>query len=343
MNKDSRVVPFRSLETIENEAADWLVKLDSKNITAEDRLALKRWLSEDAEHLRVLKNLTNMWTDMDFVLNEALISQTPVRPNLFSWLIRSRMLATAFLLFCSIGVFIWFVGQSEPVEKSFHTTGVGMQHIETLSDGSIAHLNTNSMMEVEYSGDARIIRLLRGEAMFDVIHDIARPFIVYAGDQEVKAIGTKFIVRINSENIVVMVTDGQIQLSRRSQGRDFIKLNNEQQEVILVNKGEELRVADNNSVATSKAIEMQDDELKRKLSWLKGQLVFDNEPLEKVIQEISRYVPDHIVIEDPDLRDIRISGRFEIGDTDALLEAIEVSFGIQVSHIDDEFIRISRQ
>ena len=72
--------------------------------------------------------------------------------------------------------------------------------------------------------------------------------------------------------------------------------------------------------------------MERRFSWLNGQLVFRNEKLQQVIKEISRYVPAQIVIDDPELKEMRISGRFTIGDTDALLEAIEVSFNVHASH-----------
>ena len=179
--------------------------------------------------------------------------------------------------------------------------------------------------------------------MFDVIHDSVRPFIVYAGDQQVKVVGTKFIVRLTSENILVTVTDGQVQLSRRQKaGSDTSStqvMTGQEQEVVLVNEGEEIEIS--NKVEASKVKVVSGEEMERRFSWLSGQLVFRNERLEQVITEISRYVPAQIIIEDPELKDVRISGRFEIGDTDALLEAIEVSFNVQASHIDNKIIHLS--
>lgn len=343
MDKHSQVVTLRTRETIEQEAADWLAKLDGGNLSDAQRTALKAWLSRDPEHARALKSLAAIWSDMDELLNDLPPAPATGRGGLFSLLRGRYRLASGLAAVCLglVALFAWkLVPMDAPatLEMSFYSTGVGKQQVEQFSDGSSAHLNTDSMIEAEYSASMRIVRLLRGEALFDVAPDPARPFIVYAGDTRVQAIGTRFIVRLKSENIVVTVTDGRVQLSRRA-GNESRAPAGQEQEVIVVRAGEEVEV--DNEMAPPEPREVQDEELKRRLSWLSGQLVFKNERLEQVIEEISRYVPDQIVIDDPDLRDVLISGRFQIGDTDALLEAIEVSFNVQASHVEGQTIHLA--
>lgn len=343
MNKQSQVISLRSAEIVENEASNWLAKLDGGDLSAEDRLALKRWLAQDPEHARALKSLAAIWSDMDFLLNDLPEADTTKGAGIFSLLLNIKQvpIALAVVFLCAIGFVVWTVNEGAKVETSFYTTSIGMQLEEHFSDGSVAYINTDSMIETGFSGSARTVRLLRGEAMFDVAHDPARPFVVYAGDREVKAVGTKFVVRLTSENIVVTVTDGQVQLTKRLDHKTISKPEQqEEQEVILISEGEEVEVNNNISKPELKVIET--DELERRLSWTSGQLVFKNERLEQVVMEISRYVPNRIVIDDPSLRDVRISGRFEIGDTEALLEAIEISFNVRASHIDDQVIQLSR-
>jgi transmembrane sensor len=346
MNKQSQVVSLRTTEIIENEAADWLAKLDSGKMSSADRRALKVWLTRDPDHVHALKSLASIWSDMDFLLNEFPVADKTGTPVLLSLLLRTKLrrtkqwsLALVTIFLCAIGLFVWMADQPVTTETAFYVTSVGKRQVEKFSDGSSVHLNTNSMIESDYSKSARIVRLLRGEAMFDVAHDSARPFIVFAGDSEIKAIGTKFVVRMTSENIVVTVTDGQVQLSKRTKRSDTT-VSTQEQEVTVVSEGEEAEVHD--KIPTPQLKEIQDDELKRRLSWLDGQLIFNNERLEQVIKEISRYVPDRIIIDDAELRDVRISGRFVIGDTDALLEAIEVSFKVKADHVDDQIIHLSR-
>lgn len=336
--KDSQVVPLRSADIIDSEAADWLTLLDRGDLSKNDRQALKQWLAQDPEHAVALNTMATMWREMDFVLNdqheEALVSSPFWERFTFG-----RMAAVATMcLVCTLGVMLWS-NLYVPTEYTVRTTEIGGQHLQTFSDGSTAHLNTNSVIEAEFTREARIVRLMQGEALFDVAHDPSRPFIVYVGNRAVQAIGTTFVVRIESENIHVAVTDGQVQLSKREKATDEV-LQPEPQEVVLVSKGEGVKV--NNKAPLPKPQPIADEELSRQLSWSRGQLVFDNERLEKVIKEVSRYVPNKIIIEDPELRDVRISGRFALGDTDALLEAIEVSLSIQTKHVKNQEIRLSR-
>lgn len=348
MNKYPRIISLRTQEAIDSEAADWLVKLDGGRLSAKDRRALRTWLSEDPEHAQALKRLVSIWSDMDIVLNDLPDTHQSKTRNILSILLPAKWLSPAliavFLGVVGLSVWLYFpVDRQSIIETAFHATEVGIQHVEQFSDGSMAHLNTDSIIETEYSNSSRIVRLLRGEAMFDVVHDPIRPFIVYAGNQQVKVVGTKFVVRLTSENIIVTVTDGQVQLSKRQKTESSIAVDQvmtgQQQEVILVSEGEEVEIGNKVEVPELKVV--SDEELDRRFSWLSGQLVFRDERLEQIIKEISRYVPARIVIEDPDLKDVRISGRFEIGDTDALLEAIEVSFNVQTSHIENKVIHLS--
>jgi transmembrane sensor len=353
MDNDTRIITLRTQETVDKEAADWLARLDAGNLSAWARRELRTWLAQDAAHARALKELSALWGDMDLLLNElpagmgadrnpagrnsgvrSSATHAPARPG---WRFPRLGAALAVVILCVL----WFVNQPDVKESTFYVTTVGKQQTINFSDGSASHLNTNSMIETDFTGSKRVVRLLRGEALFDVAHDPQRPFIVYAGDREVMAVGTKFVVRLNSTNVVVTVTDGQVQLSKRKEGAKVAEPSR-QQEVILVSKGEEVKITVDDRAPAPKPKEIEPDELNRRFSWLDGQLVFKDERLEQVIAEVSRYLPNRIIIDDPELSNVRISGRFEIGDTDALLEAIEVSFSVKASYTDDQSIRLSR-
>ena len=83
-------------------------------------------------------------------------------------------------------------------------------------------------------------------------------------------------------------------------------------------------------------------EISRKLSWQEGLLRFSGDPLADVVREISRYTSLSIVITDPKLRDLRIGGFFEVGETGKMLEALERGFGVRVEYVDDNLVHLSR-
>jgi transmembrane sensor len=344
MDKRSEVVSLKTAETIENEAAEWLAKLDGGDLTEQDRRNLSRFLSRGPEYVEALRSYAVLWSDMDVLLNqlpdlEAHKTRKPDQAFVGSRPVFTPLVA---MFVVAIGMLLWMASpfeQPPTMETSFHATGIGEQELETFSDGSTAHLNTNSVIEIEYSESARIVRLMRGEAMFDVAHDPARPFVVLVGDNLVKAVGTKFVVRLDSENIIVTVSEGQVQLSKRNDTAAPTSAK-QKQEVILLSEGQEAEIDE--KLAAPELKEIDADALNRKLSWTVGQLVFNDERLEQVILEVSRYLPNRIIIDDPELRDIRINGRFEIGETDALLEAIEMAFDLEARRIGPGTIQISR-
>lgn len=335
-----RVVSLRTAEIIENEAADWLTKLDEGNLLAEDRAALRGWLSQSPEHSKALNEMATMWSEMNYLLNdlpEQNKNRTVSIDPIFLWG-RNAIYVISILIVSTAGLNLWWHFESDTTPPIFHITQPGEQQLKQLSDGSSIHLNTNTVVEAQYTSSQRTVRLFRGEALFDVAHDPDRPFVVYAGNRQVQAIGTKFVVRMDSEQIQVIVADGRVKLSKREDRTQTVS-RVQTEDVIFLNKGEQIAIGDEEDA--QKAEPIGEDQLSRSLSWLSGQLVFRNEPLQQVVREVSRYLPNQIVIEDPELRDVRISGRFKIGDTEALLEAIEVSFNVQATQGDGNVIRLS--
>ena len=330
MNKGSKVVPLRTISAIDNEASIWLVRLDGGNLSDESRKELKRWLSADPRHSAALKAMTSIWDDMDEVLvtnnNESTLNNVTLWPILKP--IFEPFLVAASI--CFVAIFIWFAMPVD-VQKNTYSTAVGQQFDATFDDGSVIHLNTNSIIETEFTDDKRIVKLIKGEALFEVAHDPNRPFIVYAGDRLVQAIGTKFVVHLESENIQVTVTDGKVKMSKVPLNKSLTDINVldnttiEKDDVYIV-KGEKVTVGSDHSPKISI---IQPENMQRELSWLDGKLIFVNEELFDVIEEINRYLDVKIVLKDPSLHRIPISGRFDLTDSEALIEAIELSFNMK--------------
>src|SRR5207244_12734060 len=82
-------------------------------------------------------------------------------------------------------------------------TGIGERATASLEDGSTVVLNTNSVLEINYSKLRRDVKLIAGQVLFKVAHDTARPFIVAAANHEVVAVGTEFEVRLDGEKMRV--------------------------------------------------------------------------------------------------------------------------------------------
>lgn len=331
-NKSHKVVPLRTIDTIREEAASWLVKLDGRldsgNLSPVDVRSFKDWLAQDPRHGKILKRQLAVWSDMDVFANAALNTELQHKGirwrEIFKFKMIALPIATACSLLIALGVWFWIAPEIE--DNELYATNIGVQRAEELSDGSIAHLNTDSLIEINYTENQRTIVLLRGEAMFDVFHDPERPFVVYAAGTTVEAVGTKFVVRLTSDKIRVTVTEGQVQLANDPDYAETASEEPEVQEVILLNQWQEAELDIQVSEEAQPILsELDEEETERRFSWTDGRLIFEDESLETIITEVSRYTQVRVVIADPELRELRLSGRFQIGDTEALLEAIEIS------------------
>src|SRR6185437_16489569 len=94
-----------------------------------------------------------------------------------------------------VGLTAWLTSPFSPTQVI--ATGVGEQRTVKLQDNSVVELNAQSRIEVRFTRTAREVRLVDGEALFSVEHDMerpTRPFTVVADNIELKALGTQFDV-----------------------------------------------------------------------------------------------------------------------------------------------------
>lgn len=344
MNNPNKVIPLRTLNTIDEEAAIWLVRLDNGNLSKQYKQELKTWLSVDKRHQVALQAMADTWDDMDEVLNQISNEDSSDRISLMP-ILTPMFKPLAVAASVSIFAILMWVSAPEDIQQYSYTTTIGQQLNTRLSDGSVIHLNTNSSIEAELTEDKRIIKLVKGEALFEVAHDPQRPFIVYAGNRLVQAVGTKFVVHLESEFIEVTVTDGKVKMSQVDtdsslddiRARDSLAVNKSD---IFIAKGEQAIAEDKQE---PKLIHIQDDNLNRELSWLNGKLVFENEKLLDIIEEINRYSDIKIILKDPELYNLKISGRFDLGDNKALIEAIELAFNVSSYPIDSHSVLLTQK
>jgi len=340
MKTNNKVIPLHTQNSIDDQASIWLVRLDNGKLSEQSRKEFKIWLSADPRHQVALKAMADVWHDMDEVL--IMMNDESSVKTLSLWPILKPVMLAASISF--MAMLVWLI-IPENVQRNSYATLVGQKMDATFDDGSIIHLNTNSHIETEFSDDKRIIKLIKGEALFEVAHDPNRPFIVYAGDRLVQAIGTKFVVHLKSENIQVTVTDGKVKMSKvplNTKLSDIDELNSEEthQDDVFITKGEKVITGKNHA---PKLIHIKPENMQRELSWIDGKLIFENERLFDVIDEINRYVDLEIVLEDSSLHDLRISGRFDLGDSEALIEAIELSFNIESQLLDSNKILLTKK
>lgn len=342
---------------VQAEAASWIAQLDSDDFTDADRIALQEWASRSPRHLAELKKLGAMWHDIDLVLSQSiderfqqragfiqLLSMAlSMRPKAVYGVGAAMAIAACLLLFFTISIATRLLIPAT-YEATF-SVAEGEQDLFALPDGSSAHLNTDSLVQMEFDDTQRIVRLLRGEAHFNVAHDEKRPFFVHANGYVVRAVGTAFVVRVSQEHTSVLVTEGIVEfiapaMSSAIDDGDHNLVSVRAPATRLV-AGQTASIEEGSLNAPPKVSVVSEDVIDRKLSWREGLLIFDGEPLAFVVEEISRYTSSQIIISDPQIRSLPIGGSFKAGEVDALLGALEASFGVSVKRLDGDLIYLS--
>ena len=196
-----------------------------------------------------------------------------------------------------------------------YQTAIGERLAATLPDGSRLTLNTDSRVRIAYDGRERRLVLERGQALFEVAHGQPRPFVVLAGGQRITATGTVFDVRLNPGNRVqVTLVEGRVLVRADRAGAQVTQM---QPSEVLVASAASATVA-------------RDPEIEHVVSWRSGMVIFENDSLAEAVAEMNRYVRQPIVLQDASVGRIRVSGAFRTGETDAFIEALELSFPVRV-------------
>ena len=315
-----------------DEASVWIAKLDN-DLSAAEQDALQEWMAADQENKTVLLEMAALWDKMgDLSRLSDLFPEAAARPGR-SW--RFALAAAASVLI-SVLAGVWAVTtlnsdiapavhQATSASKTIYETGIGEQSTVHLADGTQLVLNTNSLVEVNYTDRYRLLMLERGEIHVQVAHDKARPLSVIAGDTIVKAVGTAFSLEIASDQrIELVVTEGKVLVGVHQSAPGDVPSDVQVSSPVTVAAGEQLILGTPEEEIT----EVSPEEIEVKLSWRQGNLIFRGESLEDAVAEIGRYTTVEFVILDDDIKKVRIAGLFKAGDVDGLLATLRENFNI---------------
>lgn len=326
------------------QAAAWRARLaDASDPPSE---AFSSWLAQDPRNREAWRAVQAPWDVLGqhaaapgvIALRRAALAHAhnAVRGNLFRprGLRRPVTLAAAVAGVLAAGAFL-FWSQYRP---QILRTGFGERRIVTLSDGSQITLDSRSEVAVRYTADARALTLVRGQAQFDVAHDILRPFAVTAAGHKVVATGTAFDVDLLGPRLLVTLLKGHVVVlpqaaasipwipnasptgagSATAAGAEsrLSSTAGNATDRIYLDPGEQLVLSSGGAPQVSRV------DIERVTAWESGEVVFENEPLASVIQRMNRYGPRQIIIGDDRTGNLRISGVFHEGDVDGFVSTI---------------------
>ncbi|MFJ4065578.1 FecR family protein [Pseudomonas sp. NPDC089996] len=290
------------------EATGWYYRLQADDVTPEEQAAFAAWMATGAAQAQAWDEVIRLLGALQVPaarLRE-LQRQQWRRPARRKWRKVVQGAAAALLL----GLLI---GQTPFLDRwrADYATTTGKSRSVRLADGSQLQLNSDTALQVELTEGERRVRLLRGEAWFDVARDPGRPFVVNAGDGWVRVVGTRFSVASAAGQTRVKVAQGKVEVNA---GRG---------EGIFLEPGQAVEYASGSLAA------LHPFDLASAFAWRQRQLVFSQQPLAQVVAELNRYWPGQTVLLGDDLRQRKVSGVFEIDKPDAVLKALSHTLGLR--------------
>ncbi|WIM11020.1 FecR family protein [Enhydrobacter sp.] len=309
----------RARDLLIEEALRWLVVLRDKSADERDRRAFDRWRTADPAHEAAWQRAQAVWQRAD-ILGPHLRSRRPVpRP----WT-RRRWLQAAAVGAVAIPAGVLFLRSDllSDLLADFRTTA-GERRTFALADGSTVELAGASALAVSFSANARHLRLIEGEAFFDVFPDPGRPFVVEAGAGRTHALGTAFDVKLGDGSVDVAVSAHKVAVSI-ADGPPTI-----------VEQGRTVRY-------TTDRIELaRPADLRAVEAWRRDRLVFQEAPLGEVIADLQRCRGGRILLTDARLRDLRVTAVFDTRQVDAALATIASTLPIRLHRFTDWLVVLS--
>jgi transmembrane sensor len=368
----------------EEQAARWLLKRDTAGWSDADQQALDAWLESSTANTVAFLRLEAAWQEMRRLKAFSAGRAKGSVPSPDDWQFtpffdehqsgaglatalgatpdhRRRRLYRALaatLILGLIGGTTWYLWPAGPV----YQTPVGGTASVPMQDGSKVTLNTNTRIQVALTERERGVQLEHGEAFFEVAKDPTRPFVVSAGGKRIIAVGTKFSVEREADEVRVVVSEGTVRIENSAASRAVnsvrssdggankagtARLEGETQaagdenlagEGVMVSAGAVARAQGGSVLVQERPLsEIIDD-----LSWRSGYLVFHDVPLTEAVAEFNRYNMRKIEIDDSTVASIKVSGKFRSTNFEAFVRLLEDGFAIHAQTTDDQIILTKR-
>ena len=296
---------------VARQAVEWFLIEQSGQATSAELAASARWRARDPEHLRAWHKVQQVSGQLEHA--SALLPAGVAAPVLRRPQRRAAMPALLVLMTVPGA---WMLYRQEVLAGYLadYRSAVGQRRELSLPDGGRLVLNTDSAVDVDYAGHERLLTLRRGELLVETRPDPAgnRPFIVATPHGRIRALGTRFIVRLDDEGSRVTVLEHAVQIAPRASSATVRRVEAGQQSRFDANHAN-LPVA-----ATPQAG-----------AWTQGMLMAQDMRLDAFAAELARYRPGLLRVE-PRVAGLRLTGAFRLDDTDTVLDNLTRMLPVEV-------------
>jgi len=337
------LTPSSESEIVAATAAAWLARRDRK-LTAAEQDDYLQWLAADPRHAQAIARLEKAWGALDALAQWRPEHSTRPNPDLLAaphrrgriyWLSTAMFAAVAALVLAAV---TWWqpVAPPAPIPEPLRSIVADTYQKQTLADGSVVELKAGSQLEIGFTAATRRVRLVAGEVHFTVAKNPARPFVVHAGKLAVHAVGTAFNVRMQPDQIQVLVTEGKVRVDEPSAPARVIL------STPLLVAGERAVISTVENEPAVLVAGMNARQIATELAWQPQRLEFVGMPLSEILADFNRHNSIQLVLGDADLADLRIGGTFRADNPAAFVRLLETGFDIRAEHHDGQTVLYHR-
>ncbi|MCU4675223.1 FecR family protein [Catenovulum sp. 2E275] len=311
------------------QASIWYCKLEDATRSQQasfNQAEFENWLTQKPQHQAAFTEICQLWGALEQPVNQLLRKHEPVKLNSThkkaSRVNQITAMAACILIALTLS-FAWL--QDWPTRwQSDYFVQIGEKRQITTADGSEITLNSNSALAVQFTSSVRQVELLKGEAWFNVQKNPNKPFIVKTSFGDIQVTGTQFNVKVEDKQALVSLTEGSVELKQPQQSGLVKTLSPGQQAAISKQAISEVTAFDQTQVS----------------AWLRNQFVFYNTPLNQVISHLNQYRQGQIIIVNPNLQQLKVSGVFSTKQTDKALNMICNTLALQQTRLTDYLVII---
>jgi len=341
----SALRPLRaSAAACEAAAAEWVMRRDA-GLDAVGEQVFAEWLAADPAHAEAYARLAGTWAVFDRAAQKGatttIVTHLEIRARCRR--ARRRVATGAGATVAAALLFAFWPWRSPMISTTpVAQTAPAFEPIRKLPDGSIVELNDGAAIAVQYAPDARRVRLVRGEALFRVEKDAARPFLVQADGVEVRAVGTAFNVRLAEWAVEVLVTEGRVAVdqtvgavvpnrppSRAVEGNGPY---HSAPAATLLSAGERAVVSLVPEAPTPEVVTVSPAEIEARLAWRIPRLEFAGMELARAVALMNRHNRLQIVLGNPALGRLRVSGVFRSDNPEGFVRIVEQTFDLRAEY-----------
>ena len=335
-------------------AAQWTIRRD-RGLSGTESIDYELWLAADPRHAAAMQRSAATWSRLDRIPESAaapVLATATRRRSFWRRSVVLASLATAAAAALALVALRFTRSSALPSPDLAATTPNAPSSAQlTLSDGTVVQLNTGGEVIEQFTPAERRVLLSHGEAHFAVTKNPARPFVVQAGNVDVRAVGTAFNVHLKAATVDVLVTEGVVQLKRPSPAvpANATAAPNAVLPRLTANERAVVSLAPTSPTSPASlapaivVTTATPDDIARTLAWQAPLLRLGGSTLAELVLEFQRRSGQRVILADPALASLRVGGRFRADDLAGFTHLLATTLDLEVEHTADDTLVLRKK